>query len=381
MTNKKVLILGGGGFIGSRLSKQLAFEGYEVTVIDSFNEQIHGDTYQDTYLFQQIPSKVKIVKLNVLNADFLLPYLQENEIVVHMVSETGTAESMYRLQRYTDVNIGSMSVLLDVIVNHNTKVKKIFLASSRAVYGEGRYSDETGQDYYPKTREKVRLENGVFDLLNEQNKPLFYHPMKENDRIKPVSIYGFSKYAQEELLKITCATYGIDYCILRYQNVFGPGQSIINSYTGVLNVFASRALQNKPLEIFEDGKGLRDFIYLEDAVSATVLAMKNPISDNKIYNVGTGEGISILDAAFSISKLLGKEIVCEISGNYRFGDIRHSIADITAIKKDLNFEVKNDFITNLKSFIIWVETQDYTCEKSEFIKIENRNKGILRIKK
>jgi dTDP-L-rhamnose 4-epimerase len=381
MKKKSILILGGGGFIGSRLSLQLSALHYKVTVLDAFNHQIHGDDYTQSFLYQQLPDNVKIVNLNILDATALLPYLQENEIVVHMVSETGTSESMYRLQRYTEVNIGSVSVLLDVIVNHKTKVKKVFLASSRAVYGEGRYLDDQGKEYYPNSRKKSNLENGIFDVLNQKGKALIYRPMSEIDEIHPVSIYGFSKYAQEQLLKITCATYGIDFCILRYQNVFGAGQSILNSYTGVLNVFTSRALQNKSLEIFEDGKGLRDFIYIDDAVKATILAIENSTSDNKVYNIGTGKGINILDAAISISKLLGQEVVCEISGNYRFGDIRHSIADITAIQKDLNFYPEYSFSQGLELFINWVKTQDYSLEKSDFTLMENKNKGILRIKK
>jgi dTDP-L-rhamnose 4-epimerase len=379
---KNVLILGGGGFIGSNLCIQLVAKGYKVTILDSFSKQVHGEDYKSGYLYNSIPDGVEIVEASVLDESVLLDLLQKNEIVYHMISETGTAQSMYKMRHYVDVNIGSISILMDLLINHSTKVKKIFLASSRAVYGEGRYTNENLDTVYPDIRSKSDLENSKFDLYDHTtNETLSVHPTREYDNVKPVSIYGFSKYAQEQLLKITCETYGIHFCILRFQNVFGPGQSLLNSYTGVLNVFASRALLDKAIDIFEDGKGLRDFVYIDDAVDASILALENSISDNKTYNVGTGEGQTIMQAAMSLSKCLHKEVVCNISGNYRFGDIRHSIADIHLIQKDLNYYPKHSFAEGLKLFIDWVYTQDLTTEQSDMTYSENYKKGILRIKR
>lgn len=379
---KKVLILGGAGFIGSNLSKQLTQKGYDVTILDCFSLQVHGTDYKNGYLYKSIPAGVKIVNGSVLDEKVLLNLLQKNEIVFHLASETGTAQSMYRLRHYTDVNIGSVSVLMDLIVNNHTKVKKVFLASSRAIYGEGKYTNERLETIYPSIRNKSDLENGKFELYDEASREvLSVHPTREQDRVNPVSIYGFSKYSQEQLLKITCETYGVNYCILRYQNVFGPGQSLLNSYTGVLNVFASRALLNKPIDIFEDGKGLRDFIFIDDAVDASVRALENNISDNKTYNVGTGEGRTIMEAAISLSECLEKEVVCQISGNYRFGDIRHSIADIRLIHEELGFQPKHTFIQGLKLFTDWVNTQDISVDQSDVSFHENLSKGVLRIKK
>ena len=162
---------------------------------------------------------------------------------------------------------------------------------------------------------------------------------------------------------------------------FGPGQSLLNSYTGVLNVFASRAILNKPLDIFEDGKGIRDFIYIDDAVDATVLAIENEKSSNETFNVGTGVGTTIWDAALSISKCLDKEVVCNITGHYRYGDIRHSLADMGAISKELGFVPKYSFERGLHLFIEWVQSQDVRDESSDLIFNENLNKGVLRINK
>jgi len=378
----RILILGGAGFIGSNLCIKLVTRGYKVTILDSFSEQVHGDNYKTGYLYNSIPNGVEIINASVLDEKVLLDLLQRHEIVVHMVSETGTAQSMYRLRHYTNVNIGSVSVLMDLLVNHSTKVKKIFLASSRAVYGEGRYTNESLETVYPGIRNKSDLENAKFELYDtETREVLSVHPTREQDRINPVSIYGFSKYSQEQLLKITCETYGINYCILRYQNVFGPGQSLLNSYTGVLNVFASRALLDKSIDIFEDGKGLRDFMYIDDAVEATVLALENEVSNNKIYNVGSGEGRTIMEAAISLSECLDKEVVCEISGNYRFGDIRHSIADIRKANKELDYIPKHSFAQGLNKFIDWVKTQDISFEQSDHTYNENLTKGVLKIKK
>lgn len=378
---KNILILGGAGFIGTKLSKTLVAKGYQVTILDCFSEQVHGKDYKTSFLYNQINPNVNLVYGDIHNAELLLELLNKNEVVIHLASETGTAQSMYRLQRYTEVNIGSVAVLMDTLINNKTNIKKVFLGSSRAVYGEGKYKDEQGEYIYPNLRSKANLENGKFDLVNEGTGEVLQHiATDEESLINPVSIYGFSKYAQEQLVKITSQTYGIDYCILRYQNVYGPGQSLLNSYTGVLNIFASRAILNKPLEIFEDGKGIRDFIYVDDAVDATILALENEESNNMTFNVGTGVGTSIWDAAINISKSLEKEVVCNVSGNYRYGDIRHSLADIHKIQRVLNFKPKYSFKEGLKEFEKWVMTQDIQAEFSDAIFKENVQKGVLRIK-
>lgn len=378
---RNILLLGGAGFIGTNLSKALSSKGYKVTILDCFSEQVHGKNYKSSYLYQQIDQSIDLVVGDIHNAPLLLNLLQKNEIVIHLASETGTAQSMYRLQRYTEVNIGSVAVLMDTLVNNKTNIKKVFLGSSRVVYGEGKYLTEKGDFVYPNLRSKANLANGVFDIVSEETgEVLRLNATDEASLINPVSIYGFSKYAQEQLVKITCQTYGIDYCILRYQNVYGPGQSLLNSYTGVLNIFASRAILNKPLEIFEDGKGIRDFIYIDDAVDATILALENENANNRTFNVGTGVGISIWDAAIDISKSLEKEVVCNVSGNYRYGDIRHSLADIHKIKRILDFKPQYSFKEGLREFEKWVMTQAIQTEYSDAIFNENLKKGVLRIK-
>lgn len=378
---KNILILGGAGFIGTKLSLGLVKKGYRVTVLDCFSEQVHGADYQQSYLYTEIKDHVNLVVGNVHDTDLLLGLLQKNEVVVHLASETGTAQSMYRMQRYTEVNIGSVAVLMDTLVNHKTSIQKVFLGSSRAVYGEGKYKNKKGEVIHPNLRSKANLANGMFDIIDEQTgEVLQLEATDESSHINPVSIYGFSKYAQEQLVKITCQTYGIDYGILRYQNVFGPGQSLLNSYTGVLNVFASRAILNKPIEIFEDGKGIRDFIYIDDAVEATILALESDKALNQTFNVGTGIGTSIWDAAIQISKSLEKEVVCNVTGNYRYGDIRHSLADIQKIKRELGFSPKYAFKDGLREFEKWVMTQDIRAEHSDASFSENIKKGVLRIK-
>jgi len=378
---KNILLLGGAGFIGTKLSEALLAKGYKVTILDCFSEQVHGKNYKESYLYRQVQESVNLVYGNINNTELLLSLLKKNEVVIHLASETGTAQSMYRLQRYTEVNIGSVAVLMDVLINNKTNIKKVILGSSRAVYGEGKYKDGQGGYVYPNLRSKANLANNKFDLINEEKgEVLHYEATDEDSLINPVSIYGFSKYAQEQLVKITCQTYGIDYCILRYQNVYGPGQSLLNSYTGVLNVFASRAILNKTLEIFEDGKGIRDYIYIDDAVDATILALENEDANNQTFNVGTGVGTSIWDAAVSISRSLEKEVVCNVSGIYRYGDIRHSLADIHKIKNALDFTPKYSFKEGLTEFGKWVMTQDIRSESSDDIFDENLQKGVLRIK-
>lgn len=378
---KHILILGGAGFIGSKLSDTLISRGYQVTVLDCFSEQVHGKDYTNSYLYKSLNTNINLIIGNVHDSDLLLRLLKKNEVVIHLASETGTAQSMYRLQRYTEVNIGSVAVLMDTLINYKTNIEKVFLGSSRAVYGEGKYKINQGDYVYPDLRSKVNLANGIFDIISDQTGEIMQlAATDEESLINPVSIYGFSKYAQEQLVKISCQTYGINFCILRYQNVFGPGQSLLNPYTGVLNVFASRAILNKPLEIFEDGKGIRDFIFIDDAVEATILALENENANHRTFNVGTGIGTSIWDAAINISRSLEKEVVCNVSGNYRYGDIRHSLADIQKIQSELNFKAKFSFQDGLREFEKWVMTQDIQSEQSDAIFNENLSKGVLRIK-
>ena len=379
---KNILITGGAGFIGSNLSLRLVEKGYYVTVLDNLHPQIHGENAeQNSALYQSIKDKVHFIKGDVVNKSDWYRALENQHIIVHLAAETGTGQSMYEIERYTQVNVNGTAILLDYLTNEKHQIEKVVVASSRAVYGEGKYySAKINQYFYPKTRTNNDLENGIFELRNpiDTNELLQACATDENSFIQPTSIYGLTKYHQEQALMITCASLNIPCVAFRYQNVYGPGQSLSNPYTGILSIFSTRIKQHKSINIFEDGNESRDFVFIDDVINATVLGIEFNSLNNVIFNVGTGKATSVLEVAQQLIKNYGIEIPLEISGQYRKGDIRHNFADITLIKDQLGFEPKVDFETGITTFCNWVNEQTLTEDKYEFSLNEMKAKGLIK---
>ena len=379
---EKILITGGAGFIGSNLALALLKRGHQVTVLDNLSEQIHGKNPEKTSpLYLSIKDKVQFIKGTVACRETLREAIADNTVIVHLAAETGTGQSMYEIQHYTDVNIGATALLLDILTNEKHSVKKVVVASSRAIYGEGKYYNKTKNTFvYPLQRTDEDMQNGDFEVKDTQNHSdiLELVATTEDSIIHPTSVYGITKQVQEQLVMTVCPTIKIAGVAFRYQNVYGPGQSLKNPYTGILSIFSTQIKNGNGINIFEDGKETRDFVFISDVVDATVLGIEKETANNQVFNVGTGVATDVITVATELSKNYGIQVPITISGNYRLGDIRHNYADISKAKQLLGFEPKVSFQEGLKQFTDWVNTQEVEEDKYQQSIEEMKAKGLYK---
>ena len=379
---EKILITGGAGFIGSNLALALLKKGHQVTVLDNLSEQIHGKNPEETSpLYLSIKDEVHFIKGTVACRETLREAIADNTIIVHLAAETGTGQSMYEIQHYTDVNIGATALLLDILTNEKHSVKKVVVASSRAIYGEGKYYNKTKNTFvYPLQRTDEDMQKGDFEVKDPQNHSdkLELVATTEDSIIHPTSVYGITKQVQEQLVMTVCPTIGIAGVAFRYQNVYGPGQSLKNPYTGILSIFSTQIKNGHGINIFEDGKETRDFVFISDVVDATVLGIEKETANNHVFNVGTGIATDVITVATELSNNYGIQVPITISGNYRLGDIRHNYADITKARQLLGFEPKVSFKEGLKQFTDWVNTQEVEEDKYQQSIDEMKAKGLYK---
>ena len=379
---EKILITGGAGFIGSNLALALLKKGHQVTVLDNLSEQIHGKNPEKTSpLYLSIKDKVQFIKGTVACRETLQKAIADNTVIVHLAAETGTGQSMYEIQHYTDVNIGATALLLDILTNEKHSVKKVVVASSRAIYGEGKYYNKTKNTFvYPLQRTDNDMQKGDFEVKDPQNHSdvLELVATTEDAIIHPTSVYGITKQVQEQLVMTVCPTIGIAGVAFRYQNVYGPGQSLKNPYTGILSIFSTQIKNGNGINIFEDGKETRDFVFISDVVDATVLGIEKESANNQVFNVGTGVATDVITVATELSNNYGIQVPITISGNYRLGDIRHNYADITKARQLLGFEPKISFKEGLKQFTDWVNTQEVEEDKYQQSIDEMKAKGLYK---
>lgn len=378
---ENILITGGAGFIGSNLALKLIERGYHVTVLDNLSPQIHGDNPNKTSpLFNSIKGKVRFIRGSVSSKEDWLEALIGQDCVVHLAAETGTGQSMYEIQKYVDVNIGGTALLLDILTNTKHSIKKVVVAESRAIYGEGRYySQELNQYVYPKERSEENMSCGDFEVKYPGcSKPLKLVGTIEDSLVHPTSVYGITKQVQGQLVHLVCASIGIASVSFRYQNVYGPGQSLSNPYTGILSIFSTQIKNGNPINIFEDGKETRDFVYIDDVVDATILGIEKEEANGQVFNVGTGVATAVVTVAKELMNHYGVQVPMRISGNYRLGDIRHNYADISKIENLLGFKPKISFSEGIKNFTTWVNKQQIQIDKySESIK-KMKEKGLYK---
>ena len=378
--NKNVLITGGAGFIGSHIALKLIDKGYDVTVFDNLLEQIHGsDPNKTSPLYCSIKDKVQFVKGDVCDKELLTRALGDADYVIHLAAETGTGQSMYEIKRYIDVNIGGTALLLDILVNTKNRVKRVVVAESRAIYGEGKYYCPKCGDVYPTERRDEDLAKGDFEChCPKCGGNVNLVATTEDSAIHPSSVYGIGKQVQGQLVHLICKNTGIESVSFRYQNVYGPGQSLTNPYTGILSIFSNRIKSHKGINIFEDGKETRDFVYIDDVVDATIAGMEEPKANGHVFNVGTGVATDVLTVAQTLCKYYGIQVPLTVSGNYRLGDIRHNYADISLAQKILGFQPKWSFDAGIKKFVDWVNRQELKIDNYEASLEEMKLKGLFK---
>lgn len=349
---KTVLITGGAGFIGSYLTDELLATGYKVRVYDNLWSQVHPKGEVPEYLSRD----AEFIKGDVRDTVKLTKALRGVDMVVHFAAAVGVGQSMYDVVNYTHINNIGTATLMEVLANR--KVERLLVASSMSIYGEGLCLDAAGNPVQGAERTLEQLKDGDWEVRDSRGIGLKAVPTPESKCPALTSIYALSKYDQERMCLMLGSAYGIPTVATRFFNVFGPRQSLSNPYTGVLAIFASRLLNNHAPMIFEDGKQARDFVAVQDVARACRLALEHPGAPGNVYNIGSGQKITIEQVAYAIAHVLGKNIEPEITQRYRVGDIRNCFADISKARNELGYKPMCDFTRALEDMAGWLENQE-----------------------
>ncbi len=347
-----VLITGGAGFIGSHAATELLKAGYHVRVLDSLVTQVHGDApIRPSYLHKD----AEFVLGDVRNPEVVDEALAGVDAVYHFVALVGVGQSMYQMAEYTSVNNLGTAVLLERLVKK--PVTKLIVASSMSIYGEGLYATDSGQLCMDAVRTPRQLKAHDWEMTARDGVPLRPVPTPEFKQPSLASVYALSKYDQEQMCLMVGRAYGVSTVALRFFNAYGPFQSLSNPYTGVLAIFASRLMNGERPIIFEDGEQLRDFVSVYDLARACRLALEVPAATDMVFNVGSGQKISVKDVAIKLAKVLGSKIEPEITANYRVGDIRHCFPDIGLAQQILGYRPEVTLEHGMLDLAEWLDRQ------------------------
>jgi dTDP-L-rhamnose 4-epimerase len=351
----RILVTGGAGFIGSHVVRRLVERGDEVVVLDSLEPQVHAGSAPT------LPDGVAFFRGSVGDSDILGEVLEGIEAVVHLAAVVGVGQSMYEMGRYAERNTLATARFLDALVAQTSLPRRLVVASSMSIYGEGEYECETHGVVTPPPRNEQQLLARSWEcecpLCGEALVP---RSTRESKPVAPTSIYAITKRDHEELCLVAGAAYGIPAVALRFFNVYGPGQALSNPYTGVGAIFSSRLLNNRSPLVFEDGLQSRDFVHVSDIVDAILRALESESAVGRAINVGTGRPVTISEIATMLAEHLGKPIAPEYPGTYRAGDIRHCYADTQLAEESLGFRASVKFEHGISDLVDWVSNQTAT---------------------
>jgi dTDP-L-rhamnose 4-epimerase len=350
---KNILVTGGAGFIGSHIVDALIDRGHRVRVLDALVEQVHGGAGP-----QYLNPKAEFLHGDVCDAELVDRALEGIDVVYHKAAEVGVGQSMYEIGRYVRANDFGTAVLLEAIVKCRPQIKKLVVASSMSIYGEGAYACDKCGPVQPKLRPLSQLLDRDWEIncpqCGAKAKPV---PTNEDKPLFPSSVYAISKQDQEQFCLVVGRAYDIPVVALRYFNVYGPRQALSNPYTGVCAIFSGRLLNDESPMIFEDGEQTRDFVHVSDIVQANMLALETDKADYEAVNIGTGSPISVSDISLMLAQGLHKDIKPQITAKYREGDIRHCVADISRARKLLGYEPKVKLADGIPELLEWVRQQ------------------------
>lgn len=371
----RVLLTGGAGFIGTHLARKLIGTDQEVSILDNFSPQIHGD---NASLPPDLVGHVRLFRGDIRDAAICRKSLEGQTVLVHLAAETGTGQSMYNVRHYTDVNIGGTSNLMELLLTGKFPVHSIIVASSRAVYGEGAGQCPAHRIVYPNARSKEDMDSGNFEpkcpLCAQPTTAL---PTAEDAPLHPSSVYGITKQVQEQLVLMYANALGINGFALRYQNVYGPGQSLKNPYCGILTIFSNQARANRPIYVFEDGLESRDFVHVDDVVNMTLRCMQAEPQRPVALNVGTGVPVTVSEVVKHTLEYFSSTSEVTVTGAFREGDIRHNIADLNRLRTILGVVPGTDFQTGIRDFLAWSTTQQLHESNYEQSLVEMRQAGLM----
>ncbi len=349
-----VLVTGGAGFIGSFLVDELIKKGHEVTIFDNLEPQVHNGKIPPF-----LNTEATFVKGDIRNYEEIKSAVVNAEIIFHYAARVGVGQSMYKIKDYVNTNELGTANLLHVLANEKHKVKKVIVASSMSIYGEGSYyCEKCKKEFHNIERTVDQLKKQEWELnCPDCSNQLNSIPTKESKVLASGSVYAINKKTQEQLTLTVCKAYNIPAVALRFFNTYGPRQSLSNPYTGVAAIFMSRIKNNNPPIIFEDGAQARDFVSVHDVVQASILAMNKDEANYQVFNVGSGEKTTIMDVANTLIKIFGSNVSPTTNQEFRKGDIKHCYADISKIKK-IGYHPKMSFEQGMRELVDWSKNQD-----------------------
>lgn len=366
----KVLVTGGAGFIGSHTVDLLLKKGYQVRAYDSLEPPVHPHRDSPSYL----PQEVELIHGDIRDKDKLAQALRGVEAVFHLAAYQ---DYLTDFSKFAQVNDGGTALLYEIIVREQLPVRKVVVASSQAVYGEGKYLCPEHGPQYPQPRPLKQLERGEWDIPC----PLCGGAMEpapiEEERVNPHNQYAISKYAQELYSLILGRRYGIPTVALRYAIIQGPRQSFHSAYSGVLRIFSLCLLQGQPLPVYEDGKLLRNYLYVGDAARANLMALEKEEANYRAFNVANDKAVSVLEYAQLLSRVTGIEARLQMSGQFRFGDTRHILSDISQLRS-LGWQPTTSLEATAREYLAWLQTQPQLSDSVSRSLEEMRRQGVIR---
>jgi dTDP-L-rhamnose 4-epimerase len=370
-----ILVTGGAGFIGSYVCKALLKRGHHVIVLDNLDPQIHGENAKwPNYMPKGTENHIGDVRDRAL----VKTLLSKSDAVIHLAAAVGVGQSMYKIEHYCSVSVMGTAILLEEIIPIKDRIKKIIVASSMSIYGEGIYKTANGHLIMnPKTRPIEQMENGKWELYHTDGGELIPVAVTEEKPLKPESIYAVNKRDQEEMVLSFGKAYKIPAVAFRMFNVYGAYQALNNPYTGVAAIFSNKLLNDEQPMVFEDGKQRRDFVHVEDVAEAYALAIENKGGDGLAMNLGSGRSISVSEIATSLASILKKDIAPMVTHKFRDGDIRNCFADITLIKEKLGWSPKWKFEDGVKTMTDWLISEKENAKKTDSIE-ELKKMGLLK---
>jgi dTDP-L-rhamnose 4-epimerase len=370
----KILVTGGAGFVGSHLVDALLAAGHAVRVLDSLEPQVHGPERRAP---EWLDRRAELVVGDVRDRAAVARALEGVEAVFHEAAAVGVAQSMYEIERFVSVNSVGTAVLLEEIVARRDRIRRMVVASSNTIYGEGSCRAADGRPLHPGPRPEAQLAARRFEPEDEAGRPLTPVPTAEDKPLRPTTVYAITKRDHEELFLTVGSAYGIPAVALRYFNIYGPRQTLSNPYTGVMAIFSARLRNgNRPI-VFEDGLQTRDFVHVSDIVRANLLALESDAAPGGTYNVGTGQATPVGRVAELLGEALGTGLAPDVTHRYRPGDVRHCFADIGRARRDLGYEPRVALADGLRELLAWQLTQPAEDRVAEATR-ELERRGLTR---